>query len=186
MKKILLVALLGGMVPLFAADDKLNDFRPEAVKGAVAPTGVEWQNANNDKLAAETSDCALAAVVACDKCAEELLAKLKGAYCTDALVATKIAAVTQYVMIDADAAWYEFWRASRSEERDLWCKQLLAAAKRTDDSYVKQFCFDQLRWCGKASHCQEIKEIAEKSGKKEVKDLADIVVRELENADSAF
>ena len=183
MKKILLAALFVSAAALFAADDKLNDIKPESGKGQV-PTGVEWQNANDGRLAAETSDEALAAVVADRARAAALLGEIKGAYRTDAMVAVKAAAVTQYVMIGADAAWYEFWRTSRRDERDLWCEALLAAAKNSKDAYVKQFCLDQLRWCGRCSHSAEVREIGKSSGAVEVEDFAALVARELENCNS--
>jgi hypothetical protein len=186
MKKIFLTVLLSAAAPLWAAEDKLNDMKPEVEKKAVAPTGVEWQNANDKALAAETSDDALAAVVADYEAAENLLAKIKGAYLTDAMVATKIAAVTQYVMAGADVAWYEFWRTSRNGEREIWCRALIDTAKKTDTAYIKEFCLDQLRWCAKPSHIAEIKEIGSKADKKEVADFAALVARELENLNSAF
>lgn len=186
MKKILIAVLVSAAAGLFAADDKLNDMKPEVDKKAESPTGVEWQNANDDALAAETSDDALAVVVADAASAKALLAKLKGAYLTDPMVATKVAAVSQYVMVGADAAWYEFWRTSRSDERDLWCDALVAAAKETKDSYVKQFCLDQLRWCGSCSHSSVVREIGAASGAKEVKDFAALVARELESGASGF
>lgn len=185
MNRILFAMLVAASMPLFAADDKLNDIKPGAAKKTDAPTGVEWQNANDEALAKETSDEALAAVVADKASAMALLGKLKGAYRTDAMTATKAAAVSQYVMIGSDAAWYEFWRTSRSDERDLWTDALIATAKGVKDAYVKQFCLDQLRWCGKFSHVAQIREIGSASEDKEVKDFAAVVARELENCPSA-
>jgi hypothetical protein len=185
MKKILIAgALLAGFA-LFAADDKLNDIKPESGKAVEAPTGAEWHNANDKKLAAETSDEALAAVVADSQSAKKLLAKVKGAYKTDPMIASKIAAVSQYVMIGADAAWYEFWRTSRSSERDIWSEALLSVAKNAKDAYVQQFCLDQLRWCGKCSQAAKVREIAASAEAREVKDFARMVARELENCPSA-
>ena len=185
MKKVLIAGMLIAGFAAFAADDKLNDIKPEAGKTAEAPTGAEWHNANDRKLAAETSDEALAAVVADAQSAKELLAKIKGAYKTDPMIASKIAAVSQYVMVGADAAWYEFWRTSRSSERDIWSEALLSVAKNAKDAYVRQFCLDQLRWCGKCSQAAKVREIAASDSAKEVKDLAKMVARELEDCPSA-
>ena len=41
MKKIMLAVSLSLAFAAFAADDKLNDMKPDAAKGAVAPTGAE-------------------------------------------------------------------------------------------------------------------------------------------------
>ena len=50
MKKILIAgALLAGFAA-FAADDKLNDIKPESGKAVEAPTGAEWHNANDKSL----------------------------------------------------------------------------------------------------------------------------------------
>jgi hypothetical protein len=186
MKKMLLAVSLSLAFAAFAADDKLNDMKPEAAKGAVAPTGAEWQGANGDKIAAETSDAALAAVVADEAGAKALLGRLKGAYLTDPVVATKVAAVSQYVMVGADAAWYEFWRTSRPAERELWSEALLAAASDAKDAYVQQFCLDQIRWCGKCSQSAKVRSIAAQAQAKEVKDFAELVARELESCPSGF
>lgn len=185
MKKILIAGMLAAGFAAFAADDRLNDIKPDAAKAVEAPTGAEWHNANGKKLAAETSDEALAAVVADSESARVLLAEVKGAYRTDPMVASKIAAVSQYVMIGADAAWYEFWRTSRSSERDIWSEALLCTAKNAKDAYVRQFCLDQLRWCGKCSQSAKVREIAASDGSKEVKDFARMVARELDNCPSA-
>ncbi len=185
MKKILIAGMLAAGFAAFAADDKLNDIKPAAAKAAEAPTGAEWHGANGEKLAAETSDEALAAVVADSRSARALLAEVKGAYMTDPMTASKIAAVSQYVMIGADAAWYEFWRTSRSSERDIWSEALLSVAKNAKDAYVRQFCLDQLRWCGKCSQAATVREIAASAEAKEVRDFARMVARELENCPSA-
>ena len=79
MKKILIAGMLAAGFAAFAADDRLNDIKPDAAKAVEAPTGAEWHNANGKKLAAETSDEALAAVVADSESARALLAEVKGA-----------------------------------------------------------------------------------------------------------
>ena len=49
------------------------------------------------------------------------------------------------------------------------------------DDYVKIFCLDQLRWCAPNCPCVigRISEIGSKSGSKAVKDMSDIVLKEL-------
>ena len=186
MKKILAAVSLVAVFSAFSADDKLNNIKPDAEKALSAPTAVEWQNANDARLASETSDAALAAAVSDEASAKALLAKLKGAYSTDPMTASTVAAVSQYVMIGADAAWYEFWRESRPKARDIWSQALIETAKASADAYVKQFCLDQLRWCGKPSQSVQVKEIAGTSSAKEVKDFADMVARELESCLSSL
>ena len=93
MKGIFVAGMLAAGFAAFAADDKLNDIKPEVGKAAEAPTGAEWHDANERKLAEETCDAALAAIVADPRSAKALLAKVKGASRTDPMVASKIAAV---------------------------------------------------------------------------------------------
>lgn len=61
-------------------------------------------------------------------------------------------------------------------------KALVATAEEAKDAYVKQFCLDQLRWCGCDCPClvSRIRALAAKSGDKAVADFAQVVVRELE------
>ena len=79
---------------------------------------------------------------------EALLAKVKPNYGTDAMDAARIAAISQYVMENADVSWWEFWRDDRDDARRVWAKAVLAAASRSSDDYVICFYLDQLRWCG--------------------------------------
>ena len=61
-------------------------------------------------------------------------------------------------------------------------KALVATVEEAKDAYVKQFCLDQLRWCGCDCPClvSRIRALAAKSGDKAVADFAQVVVRELE------
>ena len=159
-----------------------DDIKP-GEKTAAAPTSVEWVNANDKALAAATADDVLAAFVRNEASAKALLANVRGAYLTDSLKARQIAAVSQWVMIDDGVAWYEFWASTpRADGRKVWVKALVATAEEAKDAYVKQFCLDQLRWCGCNCPClvSRIRALAAKSGDKAVADFARVVVRELE------
>ena len=61
-------------------------------------------------------------------------------------------------------------------------KALVATVEEAKDAYVKQFCLDQLRWCGCDCPClvSRIRALAAKSGDKAVADFAQVVVRERE------
>lgn len=117
-----------------------------------APIGTSWHAQNLAAVNAATSDDALAVYVKDDAAAAALLEKVRGGYQTDPLTAVIIAAVTQYVMVDADSSWYEFWREHRRQERRIWARSLMKAAilsvKTKDDSLKTLFYLDQLRWCG--------------------------------------
>jgi len=196
MKKLFTVMALVAAMPLFAADNDpvkpRNDAKDPTGKyadygGAMASEkgysmAVEWHNAVGAKLNAAVSDEMLAAFVADDAAAAKLLAQVKTAYDTDPTVATQAAAVSQWVMVDDDVAWYDFWSGTpRADGRKVWVKALVSRAENADDTYVKLFCLDQLRWCGCKCPClaQRIQAISEKSKDKAVRDMADIVLRTL-------
>jgi len=166
----------------FAADPtgKFADY-----DGAMAPekgysTAVEWQKAAGAKLNAAVDEDTLAAFVADDAAAAALLAQVKDAYATDPTVATQVAAVSQWVMGE-DPCWLCFWKPCPSDGRKVWVKALVARAETANETYVKLFCLDQLRWCGCKCPCvaKRVAAIGEKSGEKAVKDMADIVARTL-------
>ena len=154
--KMLVLALLSCLAPV--------------VFGA-APDAVAWQNKNNDAIAAATCDEALAAVVKDEAAADRLLAEVKGAYLTDPMVATKIAAVSQYVMKKT---------CCREKARKIWTEALLRRAAGSNDAYVSQFCIDQLRWCGYSSQAKALRALA-KGKQKEVFCIAEMAAKELES-----
>ena len=182
MKNAILATLCLTVTAAFAGNDEaLLAIKPTAAKPADAPTAVEWENANDAALAAATAADVLAAFVASEEDANALLAKLKPAYATDPTVACQVAAVSQWVM--RPDPWYcLFWDGPRAVGRKVWVKALLARAETATDSYVKQFCLDQLRWCCCDCPCarKRIRAIGANSGDRAVADLAEIVVRELE------
>lgn len=121
----------------------------------------------------------LAPYVASAKAADALLAEVKPNYGTDVDAACRISAISQYVMEGADAAWWQFWKTSRTSERRLWTEALLRAAAKAQDDYVICYYLDQLRWCGFADQVEGVKAIAEKSGSRHVMEVAEIVMRDL-------
>ena len=179
MKKVLLIAVLAGVSVAFAEKKDAYDIRPDAAKAADALSAVDWQNKNDAALKAATSDAALAEIVADDDNAEKLLAKLKGAYLTDPLVAFQVAAVTQWTMVSDP--WYCLFWGEHALGRKVWVKCLFEQIDRTDDEYVKTFCLDQLRWCAWPDQAEEIREIGTKSGSKVLRDFAAVVALELES-----
>ena len=158
------------------------DIRPEE-SADKAPTAAEWQDVKENAAALEAAigglgQTALPAAVASEEAAMKLLAEVKGAYKTDVITATKIAAVTQYVMTLEGGAWWEFWKDSVPAERIIWVKALIKTAKEAKDPYIAVFCFDQLRWCGCAKCAESIVSAAE--GKEQwVKDFAAMTAKEL-------
>ena len=180
MKKILLAVMVAAATSAFAKEKRdVYDIRPDAAKMTDAPTAVEWQNANDMALKAATDDAALAAFVADESSAKALLARVEGAYRTDPTVAFQVAAVSQWVMLDDP--WYcLFWDGQHAAGRKVWMKALCAAARGATDDYVKSFCLDQIRWCGCPCCAKCVAAFAAQEKSKAVKDIADIVVRELE------
>ena len=149
----------------------------------VAPISSIWQKENAAALAKATAPEAVAACVADEASARALLAKVKTAYETDPVTAYQIAEVTHWVMVDSDAAWYEFWREHRGDRRRLWAEALLRTAEKAADEYVQIFCLDQLRWCGCKCGAKCLAAFAEGEKSKAVKDFAAWVARELEAAE---
>ena len=123
----------------------------------------------------------LAALVVDAASADALLSKIGSAYDGDPLVLTQIAAVTQWVMLPDP--WYcLFWDGEHAAGRKVWVKALVATAEETEDTYVKMFALDQLRWCGCDCPClvARLRKMAEKSNDKGVMDFTEVVVRELQ------
>jgi len=195
MKKLLFVLALACVLPLFAAKDEGGVDKRVDAKDPAAPyhnyedamahrdgyeMAVEWHNAVGAKLDEAVDEDVLAAFVADEAAAAALLAQVRGAYDTDPVAATQIAAVTQWTMGE-EPCWLCFWKPSPAAGRKVWVKALVTRAETADDAYVKLFCLDQLRWCGCKCPCvvKRIQAIGAKSGDKAVKDMADIVVRTL-------
>ena len=177
MKKAFLAMLMAAAVCAFAKDQ--YDIKPDAAKTGEALSAVDWQNKNDATLKAATDEATLAAFVADEASAKALLAQVKSAYATDPIVAFQIGAVTQWVMLDDP--WYcLFWDGQHAAGRKVWMKALCEAARGATDDYVKSFCLDQIRWCGCSCCAKCVAAFAAQEKSKAVKDIADIVVRELE------
>ncbi len=136
------------------------DYGPAMSSKKGDPMAVEWQNANDAKLAEATTPKALAAYVWDQKDAEALLARVKGAYESDPMDLTIIGAVTQYVM-DAmigrpNGCQKRCGTPGASPcQRKTWNLALMAAYHKTKDEYVQTFILDQLRWCCCACGCRK-------------------------------
>ena len=132
------------------------------------PSAAEWQAANRDALAKATSDAELVCFVRDGASARALLAKVKPSYGTDPLVASQIAAVSQFVM-----------RPGWEHARGIWTDTLFKAFVTATDDTVRIAYLDQLRWCGCKRHAGAIQVVASACRSKDVRDFANIVIREL-------
>jgi len=184
MKKLLFAFALVAVMSILAADTDpvapYEKYGPAMMHRDGCQMAVEWHNAVGTKLDAAVNEDELAAFVADETVAAALLAQVKGAYDTDPVVATQVAAISQWVMGE-EPCWLFFWKPSPAAGRKVWVKALVARAETVDDTYVKLFCLDQLRWCGCKCPCvvKRIRALGDKGGDKAVKDMADLVVRTL-------
>lgn len=186
MKRLIFALVVAACAALYAenaAKDPaapFNDYGPAMESTAEHPLAVVWQDAHSDELKKAVSDEAIAGFVADAKAAEDLLAKVRPAYETDPLVSIQIAAISQWVMLPDP--WYcLFWDGEHAAGRKVWVNALMKRIEGTTDSYVKEFCLDQLRWCGCACPklVERIKAVESGSTDKAVKELAGIVLREI-------
>ena len=179
MKKLLSIALSAIALATFAADAQKNaeapaenpfsDYSAAMRSTKENPSAVEWQAANEAAIAKAVSKEVLAKLAVKPAA---LLAQVKGAYETDPVVATQIAAITQRA---ACAKCPKKFRAA-------WNAALLKAAAEAPDAYRAMFFLDQLRWCGNPSDAAKVKALGGKSGEKSVKDFAAMVAAELSAA----
>ena len=135
-----------------AEKQKYVDPNPYADYGAAMtstekdPLAVNWSQAHDAEIKAATTDEALAAVVANAGSAAALLGQVKPAYASDPLVLTKIAAVTQWVMLPDP--WYcLFWKGAHASGRAVWVEALEQKMSAAQDEYVRTFCRQQLDLC---------------------------------------
>ncbi len=96
---------------------------------------------------------------------EKLFAEVKTDGASDPVACTRIAALTQHVMLPAGRA-----------SRPAYAGALLAAAQRAADADVTCFFLDQLRWCGLPQQAEAIRAF-EKSDKPGVAALAAMTVQ---------
>ena len=92
---------------------------------------------------------------------------MKPGFQTCPIKAFQIAAVTQYVMLPGKTG------------RALWTEQLLAFAEKAEQTDVKMFYIDQLRWCGLKAQAEKVRGIAKASKEKAVVEFAEQVATEL-------
>lgn len=152
MKNVLLAMALvvGGMAlaeeAKYVDPNPFADYGPAMQSTAEHPLAANWSRQHDAEIAAATTDEALAAQVADEASAAALLAKLKGAYASDPLVLTQIAAVTQWVMLPDP--WYcLFWDGPHAAGRAVWTAALQKTIDGTKDEYVRIFCRQQLDLC---------------------------------------
>ena len=177
MKKILItIAIMAASVAWAGYDADMK-----ALYGS--QTAVTWQNENDAALAEATSPDALAAFVKDADAAAALLAEVKPAYATCPMKAMQIAAVSQFVM--QRDCWcrkvFLFWTQTHDDQRRIWTKALLDAAKAATDPYVQVFMLDQLRWCGYPCQAPKVSEFRA-SADKAVSAMAELVAGELSRA----
>jgi hypothetical protein len=182
MKKLLFAALaVAGMT----AAAKYVDPNPYGAYGPAMkpvpgrPMAIEWHLTDRAAIDKATAPEALEEILDDDDRIEALLAKVKPDYGTDAMDAARIAAISQYVMENADVSWWEFWRDDRSDEREDWAKALMKAACGAKDDYVAVYFLDQLRWCGMGCQKPCLRKLADKSTSKAVKDMAEMVADQI-------
>ena len=152
MKNVLLAMALvvGGMAlaeeAKYVDPTPFADYGPAMQSTAEHPLAAHWSRQHDAEIAAATTDEALAAQVADEASAAALLAKVKGAYESDPLVLTQIAAVTQWVMLPDP--WYcLFWDGPHAAGRAVWTAALQKTIDGTKDEYVRIFCRQQLDLC---------------------------------------
>ena len=145
MKKILFLALAGLSAAVMGAD-KLPDYSKSAAKSAMHVSAADWQQKEAAAIAAATDESVLAAFVADEASAKALLDKLEGAYRSDPIVMTQVAAVTHWVM-SSEPFFLWFWEPSPAAGRKVWVAALKDMAESTTDAYVSTLCRQQLDIC---------------------------------------
>ena len=136
--------------------------------GQQAQSYAKWQVGHAAELARAVADESLDAALASDAAADALLAEVAGAYDTDPLAATKIAAVTARAMEPGAGA-----------KRRVWAGALLKAALAATDGYRAVFFLEQLRWCRFREQLPEIDGLASKATAEGVASFAAMLAREL-------
>ena len=152
----------------FVDPNAYASYGPGTATKAGDPSAAEWQAANKDALAKATSDAELVCFVRDGASASALLAKVKPNYATDPLVASQIAAISQFVM-----------RPGWENARGIWTEALFKAFQTATDDSVRMAYLEQLRWCGCKKHAGAIQVVASACKSKAVRDFANVVVREL-------
>lgn len=130
----------------YADPNPYAGYGPAMQSTAEKPLAATWSRENDAAIAAATKESVLADFVSDAASADALLAQLKGAYETDPIVMTQIAAVTQWVMLP-DPFFLFFWKPFPSSGRVVWREALERRASSAMDDYVRTFCTQQLELC---------------------------------------
>ena len=183
MKKIAVMGWIAVCAAAFAADpNPYSNYTAGTASDKADPSAADWHGTSTAAIAAETDDAVLAKIASSPARAKALLDEVKPAYATDPLTATKIAAVSQYVMRAGGTTWWEFWSWLVDSPRAGWTAALLDAAKTSDNSYRTEFMLDQLRWCGFPEQAEDVRAIGRAAKCKAVRDFAFMVAKELDPA----
>ena len=145
MKKILFLAMVGVAAAVMGADN-LPDYSKAADKSAKHVSAADWQQKNAAAIAAATDEAVLMAFVEDEASAKALLDRLEGAYRSDPIVMTQVAAVTHWVT-SPEPFFLWFWEPSPAAGRKVWVAALEAKAASSPDAYVSTLCRQQLDIC---------------------------------------
>ena len=136
-----------------------------ATCAAAQETAAQWAEKQKDALATINESSLADTVKQGAPAFAALFAEIKTGGASDALASTRIAALTQFVMMPG-----------RDAGRKAYADALLAAAQRATEADVISFFIYQLRWCGLPQHAQAIKAF-EKSAAPGVAALATMTVQ---------
>ncbi len=166
------------------------DYGPAMAAAKESPMAVEWQNANDAKVAAATTPKALAEHVWDADAASALLRRLRGAYDTDPLDMAVIGAVSQYVMEPMIGRPNGCQKRCSTPgaapcQRKIWNLALIDAFKKTHDAYIQTFLLDQLRWSGCKCRANDIRALESSAANAEVKKYIVWTVSEVDGSAAA-
>ena len=111
-----------------------------------APFAVGWSQVHDKEIREATAEAKIAEIVEHEKTIRELFARVKGAYESDPLVLTQIAAITQWVMLPPHRI-DDFFIPFQASARQRWQRELRRAIDAAADPYVKTFFTQQLDLC---------------------------------------
>lgn len=129
---------------------------------------IEWQERSRAKIDEISSAKSLSDILDDERALKALIEGIKPGYATDASVAVKIGAVSQFVMSDKEGA-----------KRKKWCDALLSRAAAAKDDYVAEFCVDQLRWCGMPEQLGALRRLSAQSDSKALRDMVSIAIDQI-------
>ncbi|MBO5643562.1 MAG: hypothetical protein J6S51_06130 [Kiritimatiellae bacterium] len=184
MKKLLFVAVLfsaaisyAALDPTYVDPNPYADYKVAMASVSNNPMAVEWHAANRAELDLIDDAWCKGVFAGGEASLMKHLDAVKGAYISEPLELTRIAALTQYAM-KAKSPWWTFGFA-KSKERVLLTNLFLKKASDPKDTYIQMFFIDQLRWVAFPEQALEVKKIGEKSSDKGVKSIADMAWREI-------